>query len=90
MKIEWEYLTPQDPCATDRLKVPGGWLIRVGASEIGISAFFMPDPTHEWQDGWEEKRKMEHAINVESYINRQKMIDYHMANTIPTGDKNER
>lgn len=44
--------------STERLRVPGGWLVRTGLSltnrrglGTGVALCFLPDPEHEWEVG---------------------------------------
>lgn len=32
-----------------RLKVPGGWLVRTVCYESGVHMLFISDPNHEWE-----------------------------------------
>ena len=38
--------------ASDRLKVPGGWIVRtiVGYDSDAVDQIFVSDPNHAWQD----------------------------------------
>ncbi len=36
-------------CVTERMYVPGGWLVRITFYQVGISSSFVPDPDHEWK-----------------------------------------
>ncbi|WP_429885749.1 hypothetical protein [Geoalkalibacter halelectricus] len=38
--------------ASERLKVPGGWVVRTIANRdsVAIDQIFVSDPNHEWQD----------------------------------------
>lgn len=40
----FEIISKDDFC---RLKVPGGWIVWLFGTQEG-SAFFYPDPSHEW------------------------------------------
>lgn len=49
----WEEIYEADPYTeTDRLKVPGGWIVRTVAEgrneSIGVALTFVPDPGHKW------------------------------------------
>ena len=46
--LVWEHLESKDPGLTSRVKVPGGWLVRV-VFKVGVSVTFMPDPDHAWK-----------------------------------------
>ncbi|MDQ2949377.1 MAG: hypothetical protein M3Y27_26135 [Acidobacteriota bacterium] len=46
VRMHWEELS-SDPHRTWRAKVPGGWLIAVGAADNKGVAFY-PDPDHAW------------------------------------------
>ena len=41
---EWEDIDEN----SDRLKVPGGWLVRCWVTNAGMSVIFYSDPHHEW------------------------------------------
>ena len=55
--IKWEKIEDRINSTSDRLKVPGGWLVRVthdyspcgpGAA-TAVSVTFISDPNHEWE-----------------------------------------
>jgi hypothetical protein len=56
MRVDWEKIHGKDQTGvtTERLKVPGGWLVRsiywrgVHEGGGGIAQSFIPDPNHEW------------------------------------------
>lgn len=84
MIIEWEEIMSSSIELTQRLKVPAGWLIRSLYNDVNrsfsepvnasIALTFVPDPNHEWQDGWEEKRKAQReAMEKASYERGENM-----------------
>ena len=47
-KLEWKTMTK----SSDRLKVPGGWIVRAfmyHSTGCAIAMTFVSDPTHEWE-----------------------------------------
>jgi len=42
---DWERVTK----STERMKIYGGWLVRVFRGGISIALTFVPDPFHEWK-----------------------------------------
>lgn len=52
-KLLWERVITTPGSYTDRLKVFGGWLVRIiehnGESSFTVAAVFVPDPNHEWK-----------------------------------------
>ena len=58
MTHKWEQITDETRDgvqeATERLRTPGGWLVRTavglkdGSAEIQMGVAFVPDPKHEW------------------------------------------
>ena len=56
-KAEWEMITLGETEETQRLRVPGGWLVRTlicdeGDKAIGVAMVFVQDPTYHWEH-WE-------------------------------------
>ena len=52
--VEWEIVENTDSDSTERLAVPGGWLVRTQAidsdddSVLATALVFLPDAKHEW------------------------------------------
>ena len=47
-KLEWKSMAD----SSDRLKVPGGWIVRTymtHSTGCSIAMVFVSDPTHEWE-----------------------------------------
>lgn len=47
----WETVEEKGYDSTDRMKVPGGWLVRCtyrGYHGGGVHVIFLDDPAHEW------------------------------------------
>lgn len=45
MKSKWERVDTY----TDRMRVPGGWIVGTFLPGIAIHQVFIADPTHEWR-----------------------------------------
>ncbi len=55
MALKWEVIRTEKPAlggryevdvSLYRAKVPGGWFVKMHVN--GVSAFFYPDPEHQW------------------------------------------
>ncbi len=46
----WEIVENHDDVSeyTERLKVPGGWLVRIYFDRASTAVTFYPDPHHDW------------------------------------------
>lgn len=45
----WERVPDDNGCVTERMEVPGGWLVRIvyiGCGNVAVT--FYPDPAHAW------------------------------------------
>lgn len=48
---EWEKVTASSTDQTERLMVPGGWLVcRINGLHLpqSLASWFVPDPEHQW------------------------------------------
>lgn len=45
IETDWESVDE----TLERLKVPGGWLVRTYMNNNGVSITFYPDPKHKWK-----------------------------------------
>ncbi len=46
--LDWEIIEKKVLIRTERLQVPGGWLVRTYVSDSSGITFY-PDPDHSWQ-----------------------------------------
>jgi hypothetical protein len=58
----WEIIPDRDSFSTERMQVPGGWLVRSTLGGTGMAHWHVPDISHEWSFS-PAKSAMQHCGN---------------------------